>query len=238
MKPLIYVLFLFFSFSAFAQYPFEKYPALKYTKIPFTIIQANKKSPKKAVALYKNYRVEMRETISGNDSCNLLLYFKNKLIKKTGAALEAMYAGESYPLLVGDINGDGLLDFKFSYPNNGSGLAGSISWKIYFFNKGNNQFREISFGDFYENISGEYDFNHDGTYEIVSQSHVAYKNHSYWVFNLYNYVNGNLINVNRKYHYPIIIQMLYKDNYKITDKISRQKMEQFSLKFPEEYIVQ
>ena len=63
----------------------------------------------------------------------------------------------------------------------------------------------------------------------------GYENHSYWLYNLFDYNSTGLVNVNAKYDYPIMIQFLYRENYKITDKITRLKMKDFTLPLPEKY---
>ena len=87
--------------------------------------------------------------------------------------------------------------------------------------------------DFFENK--ERDLNGDGIFEIIGQSYLSYKNHAYWVFDLYNYKNGQLVNVSRKFNYPVLVQYLYNENYQITNNITRNKMKQFAVKLPRDY---
>jgi hypothetical protein len=228
---LIFVLLLLCSLKSFAQYPFEKYPALKYTKVPFRIIHQKNGNTNVAVATYLGYRFEMLEK-SLTDSTNLLVYFKNSLIKKVVSDFTTTLS-IAEPLYVGDINGDGLPDFKIVYQNDGSGLAGSLVTKLYLFNTCNNHFKRISFCDFYCKSKNEYDFNGDGNYEILGQNYISYKNHSYWGFDLYNYRAGKFVNVSKKYNYPIMVRFLAaKESFKIANTISRATMKTFSLELP------
>ena len=73
----------------------------------------------------------------------------------------------------------------------------------------------------------ERDFNGDGVYEIITMTLKGYENHNYWTFNIYNMVNGRLENRNKTYGYPIMIQYLFRDNFKITNKITNEKMKTF-----------
>ena len=140
-------------------------------------------------------------------------------------------------IFIADINGDSLQDIKIivSYMQNGLSLANRI---IYLFQRPNNTFTKISYADdFYPQDENrrEYDLDGDGNFEIITQTLVGYENHSYWVFNLFQYSNGKLTNVNNKYDYPIMIQFLYRENYSITQKISRKNMKKFTLKIPDGY---
>jgi hypothetical protein len=81
----------------------------------------------------------------------------------------------------------------------------------------------------------ERDFNHDGNYEIMTMSLVSNNNHAFWVYNLYNFRNNDLISVNDTYNYPVLIQFLNRENFKITDKISRKKMKDYARAKPELY---
>ena len=51
----------------------------------------------------------------------------------------------------------------------------------------------------------ERDFDGDGNYEIIVQSFQSYGYHNYFLFNLYNYKDGQLVNVNNKTNYPIMV---------------------------------
>jgi hypothetical protein len=87
-----------------------------------------------------------------------------------------------------------------------------------------------------ENMT-ERDLNGDGNFEIITMTIQNHKSHNYWLFNLYNFVNGNLVCVNDKMNYPIMVQYLFKDNYKVTTKLTRKEMKKYELKKPEELLV-
>jgi len=81
----------------------------------------------------------------------------------------------------------------------------------------------------------ERDVDSDGNYEIITMTLFGYEDHNYWLFNLFEYANQELVSANHKVHYPIMIQYLFRDNFEITNKISREKMKAFGMAMPEGY---
>jgi len=63
----------------------------------------------------------------------------------------------------------------------------------------------------------------------------GHDNHNYLAFNIFEYMDGQLRNANNKDNYPIMIQLLYQDNYEITDKIDRDQMKKFTKQLTENY---
>jgi hypothetical protein len=226
----IWILLVFVASKSYAQYTFEKYPAKKYDSVSFKTSDIND-STQMAVASYKNYTIKLIE-VGGLDGGSILLYFKNKLIKKAdGAFARITYA--TFPLYIEDINNDGRFDFIIAtYYGGAAGLASSNIFTTFFSNKGNNRFSSVSYGSFYSGPQKEYQFNHDGKYEIIGQSLVRYKQHNYWLFDLYNYKNGKLVNVGKKYNYPIAVPYLNKETFKATNKIPQKQLQKLSLKQP------
>jgi hypothetical protein len=214
MKKLGLIIILLFSVKAFAQYPFEKYPVMKYTKVPFAVSQNEKDSSFTAIGTYKNYILKLHAFSTG-DSSQISISYKDKLVQVFNSDAVDLITVHN-PIYIGDIDGNGLADFKLDFFNNGAGLAGSLERKVYLFNNGKNHFKMISFMDFFDNV--ERDFNHDGNFEIIGQHLLRYKGHSYWLFDLYNYRNGKFKNVSQKYNYPIAIQYLERDNHQATHK--------------------
>ncbi len=238
MKIIICAILLLISIKSIAQYPFEKNKAITYTKVIFKQGATKKDSARMFFANYKSYRLELtgKWLNINEDRSKFLLFYKNKLIKTGWSYIDDSMLYQLEPLYIADINGDGLPDFKVAAINDGSGLAGSRVIKIFLFAQDKKHFKMISFGDFYGHSNKEYDFNHDGNYEILGQNYVSYKNHAYWSFDLYNYINGTLVNVSSKYGYPIITPFLYsKIDYNVTKRISKNRMKQFSLKLPDLY---
>jgi hypothetical protein len=226
---LFWTLLLLISLQCKAQYPFEKFPSIKYEKLHFAMGFTESDTTFIATANYKKYQIKLRQNRK-SATLSITVHYKAKTVFK--------YSDPDFNLstlqdtiYVADIDGNGHIDFKFLFFNDGSGLAGSLEKKLYFFNKGNFKFHVISYVDFFN--FPERDFNGDGNYEIIGDVLNHYQDHAYWTFNLFNYIDGRLVNVNRKFNYPIMVQYLFRENYTVTDKISRKKMKQFSLSNPD-----
>ena len=243
-------LFLFaLALNSFGQYPFEKYPAVKYKTYKDWKIYSNNDKEKKV-----EFILTIPKFFDKKDSLTLLLTsFTNKwdssfiTVLKNGKQLQRFFEPMSFvdenlivPVRLADINGDNLQDLKLIVPYMGNGTAALNVRVIYLFQQSDKRFTKISYFDkMGENSVGENraerDFNGDGNYEIITMTLTSYQNHSYWLFNLFNFKNNDLVSVNDKYNYPILIQFLYHDNFKITNKMSRQKMKDFAQEKPEEY---
>jgi len=231
MKWLPLLLFMC-SFNAFAQYPFEKYPAIKYDTATIKSVKSKYDQGFKAVAIYKNYKfIFLGERLP--DSSNILLYYKKHIIKRINHSADMRVLFLQNPIYIADIDGNGLKDFKIDMGNDGSGAAADYEHKIYLFQQKKNRFKKLSFVDLFSNT--ERDFNHDGNFEIIGQVYKRYKNHSYYIFDLYNFIGGKILNVSQKYNYPIAVQNLWVPTYKITNKIPKSLLKHFSLLFPEDY---
>jgi len=120
----------------------------------------------------------------------------------------------------------------------GCGLASLNVRVIYFFQKENKEFTKISFDDKMDGNRIERDLNGDGNFEIITMTLQEHRNHNYWLFNVYNFVNDNLICINNKINYPIMIQFLFRENYKITTKITRKEMQKYEIQKPEEILIE
>lgn len=176
-------------------------------------------------------------TFGDRDASNIRI-FKNK--KQVQLIKESYEIGVNFGMLedtvfYGDINGDMLLDVKIVCWYGGNGTASLNERVIYLFQQPDNKFVKISFLDKMSSARIERDFDGDGNYEIITMSLEYYENHSYWTYNVYNFSGTDLVCVNKKCDYPIMIQFLYRRNFEITDKISRSKMKTFSVDKPEDY---
>jgi hypothetical protein len=128
------------------------------------------------------------------------------------------------------------MDIKITAWYMGNGLASLNRRRIYLFQNKDNRFTKISFLDkLGDDKKPDRDLDGDGNNEIITMNLTYYGDHSYWLFNIYDFIDGELKNVNMKYDYPIMIQYLHRENYEITNKISREKMKEFSLKYPDSY---
>jgi hypothetical protein len=96
------------------------------------------------------------------------------------------------------------------------------------------KFDMVFFMDFFS--GDERDFDGDGKFEIIGRNLIPYNEHNYWLFDLYHYTRGRLVNVSKVYKYPIAIQYLYRDNVIPTNSISKKKLAQLSAKYPRFYM--
>ena len=228
-----------------AQFPFEKYPAISYKNYNDWILYDKSENEKKF-----HHTLTIPEFYNGNDTITIQLtsftnnwdssyirIFKNrKQIQKFFEPMGFSPSNMSEPARVADINGDGLSDLKLIISYNGTGLACMNVRVIYLFQKNRGEFTKISFDDkMDENRRPERDFDGDNNFEIITMNHRSYGGHSYWLFNLYDFNSDQLLNVNEKDNYPIMTQFLLRENYEITNKISREKMKEFALTLPEKY---
>jgi hypothetical protein len=136
------------------------------------------------------------------------------------------------PLIVADFNNDSLKDLKLniSYMSNGIGMCSRV---IYLLQTREGIFKKISFDDNLEyGNRPERDFGKNGKFEIVTMTLNTYNNHNYWTFDIFEFMNDGLINVDEKFGYPIMIQFLKKPNYRVTDEISKEEMNDFKLIIP------
>lgn len=226
------------------QYPFEKYKALKYKSYYNWKTTDSTKSEKRVQSsitipgFYDNGDLMTIQLTSFTDhwwnNSIIQIFRNNTLIQKIDEDMSFVPIGID-TLRIADINGDGLMDIKLISAYMGNGTASLNVRVIYLFQRPNHNFIKISFNDKMNNNRPERDFDGDGNYEIITMNLLGYENHSYWLFNLFNFKNDELVCTNTKYNYPIMIQYLYRDNYEITNKISREKMKGFSLTLPDDY---
>lgn len=248
------IIFACIPFCLDAQFPntkkkfdFEQYPTIEYTEYSkwkrhnkelqdgdqriFTSLLFNdfyEKGDSIKILLsydYTNRKISMRPSIS---------IFKNKKLINTFYEDVVLFGPYLEPLVVADFNGDGLMDIKIRVCYIGSGL-GWNSRIIYLFQQQNQRFKKISFDDWQFPNRPERDFNGDGNFEIITMDLVWHDHHNYWTFNLYNYVDGKLKNVNDIADYPIMIQYTNLYNRTITKRLTRKQMKRYSRKVPPEF---
>lgn len=245
MKTLITTFLLsLLSWSANAQIHFEKYPAVKYQTY------SNWESKENDITKEVNSRISIPYFYANKDSITIQLtshtekWSENSKIQifrnsaQTQLLLEdiAFYPVALDTLCVADFNSDGLKDLKIITSYMGNGTASLNVRVIYLFQQADQSFKKISFNDKMSVNRAERDFDRDGNFEIITMDLISYENHNYWLYNLFNYKNAELVSVNSKHYYPIMIQFLYRDNYEITKKISKKKLKSFALPLPNDYI--
>jgi hypothetical protein len=237
-KSLTYIIFLF-PILIFGQYPFEKFKSPKYESLEIKMIEKNNTLEySKNVISFFNDKSDLEVTINGNIENLKETYIQVKTNLKSKKYFEQIPAQGTDGFYIADFNGDGKKDFKIVCFYMGSGLASMNVRVIYFFQKENKEFTKISFDDKMDGNRMERDLNGDGNFEIITMTLEGHKNHNYWLFNVYNFVNDNLICVNNKINYPIMIQYFFRDNYKVTTKITRKDMQKYEIKKPEEILIE
>jgi hypothetical protein len=245
-KFLVFISLIFSSLTSFGQYPFEKYPSPSYSTFnnwnnieKDTEIEETLSIPK----FYKNgdtltIKITSQDTL---ETSYIRLYRSNKLFQTFTESTTFSLADSYNKIYVADINGDNLLDLKFYSPQPGNGIAFMNNDVIYLFQNKDENFTKISFIDMFDygidsfKYRAERDFDGDHNYEIITMYLVFYDNHSYWKYDLYNYIDGKLINVSLKHKYPIMIQYLFRLNFKVTNKITQKKMQTFVDELPSGY---
>ena len=230
---------LLLPFISFSQYPFEKFKAPKYNSLEFKMTEKEDNlNYSKIVTSFFTDKSNLEVNINGNTQN----YGKTFITVKTKTENKQFF--EEIPthgidgFYVADFNGDEKKDFKIVCFYMGSGLAALNVRVIYFFQKENKKFTKISFDDKMEGNRLERDLDGDGNFEIITMQLQGHKNHNYWLFNIYNFENNNLICVNEKFNYPIMVQFLFRENYKITSKLSRKEMKKYALIKPDKILIE
>lgn len=246
MKQILLFMSLSVSFMLNAQYPFEKFKAIEVKEYKSWRV-VDKTEPEGelistiVIPEYNNLNTEIEVEITCYDTLTYskLKIFKNEIQIQEMIELEAFYGLRApYSVFVADFNNDSLSDLKFLIPNFGCGAYNTYSRVIYLLQKPDGKFVKISYTDhFFEDDMNrlERDFDGDGNYEIVTQTFKNYSNHNYWLYNVYSFKGFELVNVNQKVDYPIMIQLLDRDNYDVTKNIKKEKMKEFSRKLPNDY---
>ena len=257
MKPLlILTLLMGMTYGDPTAYPFEKEHRIPYRKIRKWT--ADKKTPEKCgyTAILPHYfpggdalKVHIISP-AHSDTSLLELYRGNRPFQQFREAfsLEPINDPDSPPDLISwrkptkayieDINGDGLDDLKILIPNNGCcGAYNYYAQVIYLFQRKDGSFTKVSFQDMFMNDENrpERDMDGDGKYEIITRTFVSYSKHNYWAFNLYDFDGSGLVNVNAKAGYPILVQLLNRENFAVTTHMSREKMKSFARALPDDY---
>ncbi len=246
MRNFILLFLLTLTLHSFGQYPFEKYPALKYREyINWKEIEKDSKEKKEFTLTVPKFfdkkdslTIQLTSFTKNWDSSYITLFRNGKQMQRFFEPF-GFDINVFAPVRLADINGDNRQDCKLLIPYMGNGIAALNTRVIYLFQNSDKTFTKVSFLDMIDgkhagDNRSERDFNRDGNYEIITMSLTGYDSHSYWVYNLYNFKNNTLVNVNNRYDYPILIQFLYRKNFEITKNLSRQKMKDFAEPQPEE----
>jgi hypothetical protein len=228
----------FFPFLVYGQYPFEKYKKPKCTSFEFKRFEnENVIKYSKAVKTFFHDKTDVEVSVNGNTEDFKKTYIEVKTQSNSSKYFEEIPAQGTENLYIADFNGDGKKDIKVVIYYMGCGLASLNVRVIYLFQKENKRFTRLSFDDNMGENLPERDFDGDGNFEIITKTLQYHKKHNYWLFNIYNFSNGNLLCVNSKMNYPIMVQYLDKENYTVTRKISRKEMKKYEMKKPEDLLI-
>jgi hypothetical protein len=249
MKIILILVISLFSLLSFGQYPFEKYQSpnyLEYNDRKLYDWSETKHTVNHTITIEQFYdnndtlTIQLTTFTDDIDKASVIRIFRNKTqIQKMTVNMFFNQSNTSVnPIRVADINGDGLRDLKIIVPFMGNGLAALNVEVIYLFQTGEGKFIKISYADMMIDNRPERDLDSDGNFEIITMNLNSYESHNYWTFNLFEYKDEELKNANQKDDYPIMIQYLFRDNYEITNNISREKMKGFELKLPIAYDIQ
>lgn len=243
------ILISFIALSSFAQYTFESFPkpitaAFKNWKIYDK--QTTKKKIDFTISITTFYEdkdtltLQLTNHLYETQNTNFRVFRNSKEIDKK--RIEYLYALSPFAtpdsVFIGDFNGDSLNDIKIYLPNYiAAGSYNSYAQVIYLFQKEDGTFNTFSFSDYFDGFENRFerDFDNDGNFEIITQTYQKIDGHSYWSFNLYNYTSEGLINVNSKGNYPILIQLLNRENFEITKNLYKDKTIKYAIKLPSDY---
>jgi hypothetical protein len=244
MKLLPYLAFLtMLSASVHPQFPFEKYPAIKYEQnvewIPISLEQ-NENVACRAATISDLFdssdglRIEMVCATPGE-----IRLYRQSTLTQTFLEPTPYYGSLLEAACVADIDGDGRKDVKFAWFTGGSGLASSIMRVVYLFQYQPGLFTKVSYYTFYSDATRiERDFDGDGRYEIITNDVTNFEGHNYWTFNVYNFNVNKLVNVNDRFDFPVMVQLLNRENFAPTARITRQQRKKFSADHPSELDIQ
>jgi hypothetical protein len=234
---IIYTLLILLTIPTFGQQHFNKFKKIENKKIPIRHGILESDSTKfstidlSSIVGFKNIAITLVQ-IKNTDSLNIFIYKSEKLFQKFTLPYTMWYLADY--ALVADINNDKKKDIKFFIYGSGNGLAAQLCTKIYLFNR-SNKFTLVSFLDFA--FEDEYDINNDGIYEIFSRNHVYFRDHSYWVYNAFNFKNNVLINISKSIKYPLWTKHLYKTDGKVATMITNEQKQPEYRTLPDEIIV-
>ncbi|HEY9164671.1 MAG TPA: hypothetical protein VIS48_00770 [Candidatus Kryptonia bacterium] len=237
--------------SGFAQYPFEKYKAPPERNVPKWVDSTSESDDEKFVestSLSLNtvfpgsdkcdIRVEPpEENVSDDDDISKISIFRNDRLVQTfvDSSAPRMYFSWGITALA-DYNGDGLTDIRIVVPYMTNGL-GLDEWDIYLIQNRDGHFTKIAFHNLYSAERPERDMDNDGHFVVIGMELEEYKEHNYFVYNLYKFSGDSLLSVSDRFGYPLMYRFLKKTNYKVAKDVPDWIRSTFLLSKPKEYTV-
>ncbi|PZR31903.1 MAG: hypothetical protein DI538_20325 [Azospira oryzae] len=239
MKAHLLLILLFITKIASAQYPFEKFPPVEYKEFKGWKVyrKADRVHYTLAIPAFFNNKDTLTVQLTSLGDSSLIRLFRNKAqIQKMAEPMFFVDLNVLHQVVkTMDMDHDQRADLKLVIPYLGNGIAALNVRVIYLFQKPDGSFTKIAYLDKEGAHLTERDFDSDGVFEIITMTLKDYGRHNYWTYNIYHFKDGELQNQNERFSYPIMIQYLYKNNYKVTDKISKEKMKTFGDLKPLDY---
>lgn len=234
--------------AAFSQYHFEKYPKIKFEREfakfdDWVVEEVNKDGlfPEhllKGISKFFNDESPMYFEvlpIFKSENGSKIYIYKDKKVIFTYISDLPVSSSNLMKFGISDIDGNGFKDIALEISYMGNGTASLNVKNIFLFQNRDSAFKVIAFKDKSFGSWNIFDINEDKNFEIFSQHFQDHKHHNYFLFNAYRYNGDQLINVNDEINYPIMVQYLYKPNYKITKNLSRNAMKKYSIEDPCKY---
>ncbi|UII23364.1 hypothetical protein [Fulvivirga ligni] len=242
----LFLLLQFYSHIIRAQDPFEVYPAINYTTFGDWITYDRSEEQNKIhytntvpdfFANGDSLTIQLTTFVGQWDSSFVRIYRNHEFLARYEEPMGIAHVGDHMPLIIMDVNGDSLKDIKIVIPYYGNGIAALNVRVIYFLSQPDGSFVKVSYDDKLSENRVERDFNGDGSYEIITMTLQGYEGHNYWLYNLFNLGEDGLVTVNELYDYPIMIQLLFRENHQITKNLTRGEMKQFAHEKPKGYSI-
>lgn len=216
MKNIIFnIILLLVVFTSTAQQHFWQFKSIVYKNIPVKMEFTSDSTVSGEIILSKKENYKIRFNQPSPDSTILLVYKAGKNIQRLVLPYPTWLIGQT--AYMADINNDKRQDLKFFIYGTGTGLAAETCTKVYLFNTGNG-FKLLSFFDY--SSEKEYDLDNDGVYEILGRNHVYKDEHSYWVYNVFDFDGTTLVNVSKKFNYPLWTKHLIKTDKTVANNIN------------------
>lgn len=242
-------MFSFLSFEGFCQYDFEKFKRIKFEREfeDFNNWVLEKKDVEglfpehllKGISNFFNDKSHLYFEIiplskESESSSKIYIYKNKKIISSYNSELPI----SSINLMnfgIADFDGNGYKDIALKISYMGNGTASLNVKNIFLYQTSDSEFKVIDFNDKGYGLWYIHDINKDKNFEIFTKHLTNHAGHSYFLFNTYRFNGEKLINVNDEINYPIMVQFLYKENYKTTKNLSRNSMKKYSIEDPTKY---
>lgn len=232
----LFVLTIVVASTAYAQSLFNKSKPIAYTKTTITTIKDTSvklKVIKIDLKAQKGFNIDSVVVVEQKarlEESVMHFYKDSKLVQKV---LVPYWIKHIIPIAeFADFNKDGIPDIKFRIRTLEKGTTALLNYKVFLMSQ-QSKYKVMSFVDF--SSEKEYDLNGDGIAEIIGCSTTNFNGKNYWVYNIYNWVNGSLKSVSKDYDYPIWTLVDNKTNKVIAKDIPADARLSTLRAFPNEY---